>query len=37
MSETAAVAVDEPDATLVTEFAYSETNSEKNHGSFVTM
>ena len=29
MSETAAVAVDEPDATLVTEFVHNETNSEK--------
>ena len=36
MSETIA-AVDEPDATIVTEFVHNETNSEKNHGSFVTM
>ena len=36
MSE-ATTAVDEPDATMVTEFVYNETNSEKNHGSFVTM
>ena len=36
MSETA-TAVDEPDATLVTEFVYNETNSKKNYGSLVTM
>ena len=36
MSETA-TAVDEPDATLVTEFVYNETYSEKIHGIFVTM
>ena len=35
MSKTAA-AVGGPDATLVTEFVYNETNSEKNRGSFVT-
>ena len=33
MSETAA-AVDEPDATLVTEFVYNETNSEKKSVKF---
>ena len=36
MSETAAAVV-ELDARLVTEFVYNETNSEKNHGIFVTM
>ena len=36
MSE-ATTAVDEPDATLVTEFVYNETSCEKNHGSFVTV
>ena len=33
MSETAA-AVDEPDATLVTEFVYNETNTEKKSWKF---
>ena len=36
MSE-ATTAVDETDATIVTEFVYNETNKEKNHGRFVTM
>ena len=34
MSQTAAAAVDEPDPTLVTEFLYNETNSEKKSRKF---